>query len=171
MASRALVLNASYEPLCIVSGRRALLLALNGKADIVHGGSEVLHSERASFTVPSVVRLVHFVKVPYHAGLALNRRAVFIRDGGRCQYCNAAAESIDHVVPRSRGGQHIWTNVVAACRSCNARKRDRLLEETNFVLRAAPAEPRQRAWLLAADAHMTPEWRKYMPVMAPTLSA
>lgn len=158
--SRALVLNASYEPLCVVPGRRALILFLAGKAEIVHASEDVVHSEKMTFAMPSVVRLLHFVKVPYRAGLALNRRAVFMRDGGRCQYCNATAESIDHVIPRSRGGEHVWENVVAACRACNSRKRDRLLEETNFVLRAKPMPPRQRIWLLAYKSR--PEWKEYL---------
>lgn len=158
--TRALVLNASYEPLCVVSSRRALLLTMNGKAETVHNGAEVFHSEKQIWQVPSVVRLTHYVKVPYRAGIAVNRRAVFLRDDSKCQYCNAAAESIDHVVPRSRGGTHTWDNVVAACKSCNTRKRDRLLEETNFVLRRPPTEPRQRIWLAAFDP--LPEWAAYL---------
>lgn len=167
--SRALVLNASFEPLCVVSARRALLLMLADKAELLHSGSGKFHSERVSFPVPTVVRLRHFVKVPYHAGNSLNRRAVFVRDGGKCQYCNAAAESIDHVIPRSKGGLHTWENVVAACRSCNSRKRDRLLEETNFVLRCKPTQPRQRVWLLS-HSNSNPDWDQYLGV-AETLSA
>lgn len=162
--SRALVLNVSYEPLCVVSSRRALLLTLNAKAETVHASSEVFHSERSTWTVPSVVRLLHYVKVPYRAGISVNRRAVFLRDGGRCQYCSAAAESIDHVIPRSRGGTHTWENVVAACRPCNSRKRDRLLEETNFVLHSRPKEPLQRIWLAAFDP--LPEWMNYLRISA-----
>jgi 5-methylcytosine-specific restriction endonuclease McrA len=160
--SRALVLNASYEPLCVVSARRALLLTLNAKAETVHDSAEVFHSERSNWVVPSIVRLLHYVKVPYRAGIAVNRRAVFLRDGGRCQYCNAAAESIDHIVPRSRGGTHTWENVVAACRACNSKKRDRLLEETSFVLLSMPREPKQRIWLAAFDPQ--PEWLSYLGV-------
>jgi 5-methylcytosine-specific restriction endonuclease McrA len=170
--SRALVLNASFEPLCVVSGRRALVLLLNQKAEMVHEGDEVFHSERAAFVIPSVVRLTHYVKVPYRAGIAVNRQAVFIRDGGRCQYCDATAESIDHVVPRSRGGMHTWENVVAACRPCNSRKRDRLLEETSFVLRTRPKAPTQQMWMYALSPR--PEWATYLgvklPVAAPGLS-
>jgi len=147
-----------------VSGRRALLLALNAKAEIVHESGSYFHAEKASFPVPSVIRLTHYVKVPYYAGMSVSRRAVFVRDGGRCQYCNAAAESIDHVVPRSRGGGRVWDNVVAACSSCNSRKRDRLLEETSFVLRRTPAQPRQRVWLIAHSGHSNPEWEQYIGV-------
>ena len=96
------------------------------------------------------MRLSYYVKVPYQARVALNRRAVFVRDGHRCQYCNAPAENIDHVIPRSKGGPHTWENVVAACRPCNARKMDHLLHETNMRLRRQPRAPRERIWILAA---------------------
>ena len=124
---RALVLNASYEPLCVVSTRRALMLVLDEKAELLHATDGQFRSARATVPEPSVVRLAHFIKVPYRARIALNRRAVFARDGHRCQYCGKPAENIDHVVPRSRGGTHSWDNVVAACRPCNTRKEDRLL--------------------------------------------
>lgn len=171
--SGALILNASYEPLCIVSPRRALLLTLNNKAELLHASEGVFRSEKATFEVPSVVRLLHYVKVPFHAGMAVSKRAVFMRDGQRCQYCNGAAESIDHVIPKSRGGTHTWENVVAACRSCNSRKRDRLLEETSFVLKQLPARPRQRVWLLASVEKSNPDWVKYIkvPDVAQSLSA
>src|SRR5215208_5618312 len=139
----ALVLNATYEPLGVVSARRAVVLVLGDKADVLHASGDEMHSEHLSVPVPSVIRLRYFVKVPFARRAALNRRAVFARDGSRCQYCTAPAESIDHVVPRSRGGEHTWENVVAACRPCNARKRDRLLSETTMRLRRMPRAPRE----------------------------
>jgi 5-methylcytosine-specific restriction endonuclease McrA len=148
--SRALVLNASFEPLCVVSTRRAQLVA---------------------FPEPSVVRLAHYIKVPYQARIALNRRAVFARDGHRCQYCGSAAENIDHVIPRSRGGPHAWDNVVAACRPCNTRKRDRLLEESGMKLRRKPSAPRERTWILVAGGGVRPDWEPYLGVSSATLSA
>src|SRR5256885_14761469 len=133
--SRSLVLNASFEPLCVVSTGRALLLVLDSKAELVHATERVFHSEKLAHPEPSVVRLSYYVKVPYQARVALNRRAVFARDGHRCQYCGAAAENIDHVVPRSRGGQHVWENVVAARRPGNPREQDRLLSGSTLTLR------------------------------------
>ncbi len=173
--SRALVLNASYEPLCVVSTRRALLLVLDEKAELVQPTGREFRSERAAFAEPSVVRLAHYVRVPYQARIALNRRAVFARDGHRCQYCGSAAENIDHVIPRSKGGPHAWDNVVAACRPCNSRKRDRLLEDSGMKLRRAPTIPRERSWILVASGSIQPDWEPYlgitsMPVAA-TLSA
>jgi 5-methylcytosine-specific restriction endonuclease McrA len=161
--SRALVLNASFEPLCVVATRRALVLVLDDKAELVAATGRSFHSARATFPEPSVVRLVTYVRVPYRTRVALNRRAIFLRDGHRCQYCGAAAENIDHVVPRSRGGVHAWDNVVAACRPCNARKEDRLLSEvTSMRLRRPPQAPTGRVWMLLAMGGMRPEWRQYL---------
>jgi len=160
------VLNASYEPLCVVPCRRAVVLVLAEKADIVHDTGEELHSERLSVPVPSVIRLRYFVKVPYRRRAALNRRAVFARDHNRCQYCGAHAESIDHVVPRSRGGEHAWENVVAACRPCNAHKRDRLLEETSMRLSRRPSVPRELTWLIVAVGQVPEHWEQYLRPLA-----
>jgi 5-methylcytosine-specific restriction endonuclease McrA len=160
--SRALVLNASYEPLAVVSYRRAVILVLAEKADMLHDTGEKLHSARLAVAVPSVIRLRQFVKVPYRRRAPLNRRAVFARDGHRCQYCGAAAESIDHVVPRSRGGLHEWENVVAACRPCNVRKRDRLLTETAMQLRHPPSVPREVTWIVIAVGRVPTTWEQYL---------
>jgi len=161
-ASRALVLNATFEPLCIVSSRRALLLVLATKAELVHDTGRRFRSERMEVPEPSVVRLARYVHVPYERAVAVNRRTVFARDAHRCQYCGSAAESIDHVVPRSRGGRHAWDNVVAACRRCNTRKEDRLPHEAGLVLRTKPAPPRQRLWLLALCGGAREEWVPYL---------
>lgn len=161
--SRALVLNASFEPLCVVASRRALVLVLDDKAELLSGTGRLYRSARAAYAEPSVVRLVSYVKVPYRTRVALNRRAIFLRDAHQCQYCGSTAENIDHVVPRSRGGEHAWDNVVAACRPCNARKEDRLLSEvTSMRLRRAPRAPTGRVWMLLAMGGMRPEWHSYL---------
>jgi len=160
--AKALVLNATYEPLCIVPVRRAVVLVLKEKAEVVHATDAELHSERRAFAVPSVIRLTYFVKVPFRARAALSRRAVFVRDGHRCQYCGANAENIDHIVPRSRGGEHVWENVVAACRPCNTRKEDRLLHEVGLVLRRKPTAPRELTWIVVAVGTVHPHWEPYL---------
>jgi 5-methylcytosine-specific restriction endonuclease McrA len=162
LASRALVLNATFEPLGLVSSRRALLLVLATKAELVHATEQVFRSERQAFPEPSVVRLARYVRVPHDRTVAVNRRTVFARDSHHCQYCGSTAESIDHVVPRSRGGLHVWDNVVAACRRCNTRKEDRLPHEVGLVLRSKPAPPRQRVWLLAISGGARDEWAPYL---------
>src|SRR3954465_3626492 len=158
----ALVLNATYEPLCVVSSRRAVLLVLAGKAVAVEVGDGELHSERLVMRVPVVVRLTRFVRVPYRVHVPLTRRAVFARDGGRCVYCTAPATSIDHVVPRSRGGEHVWKNVVSCCRRCNHAKADRGLVELGWRLRRTPSAPTGAAWRVLGTGRMHPCWRPYL---------
>jgi 5-methylcytosine-specific restriction endonuclease McrA len=163
MSRRSLVLNASYEPLMVVPIRRAVILVMAEKADLVIDTGLVLHGERLAVPVPSVLRLRTFVHVPYSRRAALSRRGVMARDGGRCQYCGARADSIDHVVPRSKGGPHTWDNVVAACRPCNTSKRDRLLHETSMRLHTHPRQPVGRAWSIMAEAGSVPsDWAKYL---------
>jgi 5-methylcytosine-specific restriction endonuclease McrA len=157
------MLNASFEPLCVVSVRRAVVLVLKEKAEIVSRDGAELHAERFSMPVPSVIRLVHFVRVPYRSRVPLSRRAVFARDGQRCQYCNRPAENIDHVIPRSRGGPHTWENVVASCRPCNARKENRLLHETDLTLRRRPVAPHATLWVVATVGAIDPAWAPYLP--------
>ena len=165
---RALVLNASFEPLSVVSARRAIVLVLGDKADTVVSSGAWFRSERLRVEAPSVVRLRRYVKVPYVRRAALNRRGVFARDGGRCQYCGAKADSIDHVIPRSKGGPHAWENVVAACRPCNVSKRDRLLEDTSMRLVSPPRSPVGAAWVTVAVGSVPDEWWPYLGVDAGT---
>lgn len=157
------MLNASFEPLCVVSARRAVVLVLKDKAEIVERNGAEFRSERASVPAPSVIRLVHFVRVPYRTRIPLSRRAVFARDGHACQYCTKPAENIDHVVPRSRGGTHSWDNVVASCRACNAHKEDRLLSEAGLRLRRPPTAPHAALWLAATAGSVDPIWERYLP--------
>jgi 5-methylcytosine-specific restriction endonuclease McrA len=159
---RALVLNATFEPLGIVSSRRAILLVLDTKAELVHTTERVFRAERLSVPEPSVVRLVRYVHIPRHYRVAVNRRTVFARDGSRCQYCGSAAENLDHVIPRSKGGPHTWENVVAACRRCNTRKEDRLPHEAGMVLRSTPTAPRHRVQLLALCGGGSEDWNTYL---------
>ena len=158
----ALVLNASYEPLCVVPGRRAVVLVLLGKAVSVADTDEVLHAARTDVGVPAVVRLTRFVKVPYRATVPLTRKAVFARDGGRCVYCGAAATSLDHVVPRSRGGSHTWDNVVSACGRCNHVKADRAVADLGWRMRRAPVAPSGAAWRVVGARRVDPRWRPFL---------
>ena len=169
--TQSLVLNASYEPLCVVSSRRALMLIIDEKAELLHATERLFRAAHIAFAEPSVVRLWHYVKVPYQARISLNRRAVFARDDHRCQYCGASAENIDHVIPKSRGGAHSWENVVASCRPCNSRKRDRSPEESGMRLHRAPTAPRQRTWILVASGAIRSDWEQYLITASASLSA
>jgi 5-methylcytosine-specific restriction endonuclease McrA len=160
--ARALLLNASFEPLCVVPARRAVVLVLKEKAEIVHRNGAEFHSERRTVPVPTVIRLVHYVRVPFRASAPLSRRAVFARDNHRCQYCGRAAENLDHVVPRSRGGPHTWENVVASCRACNARKEDRLPAECGMSPRHTPIAPHATTSLIVSAGPVDPVWHQYL---------
>ncbi|MCI0424327.1 MAG: HNH endonuclease [Actinobacteria bacterium] len=161
--ARSLVLNASYEPLSVVSERRALILVLTDRASLVVPKDEFWHSERVVVQIPSVVKLHRYVKVPYRRSAPVTRRAVFGRDGHQCQYCGGPAESLDHVTPRSRGGDHSWENVVACCRPCNVRKGDRTLHESGLRLRSKPGPPRRFAWIYASTGfQVDPNWQPFL---------
>jgi 5-methylcytosine-specific restriction endonuclease McrA len=159
---KALVLNVTMEPLCVVPARRAVVLVLADKADLLHANGHRFRSERIELAAPSVVRLRRYVHVPYRRRAALSRRGVFLRDHHACQYCGQAAENVDHVVPRSRGGPHDWENVVASCRRCNSRKKDRTPAEAGMVLRRAPFAPRAAFWLVVAVGRLQPDWHPYL---------
>ena len=126
-----LVLNASYEPLNVCTVRRAHVLVYKGKAEVVERLDKPLRSSTGSFIWPHVIRLVHYVRVPRAIQRKISRRALFARDGWRCAYCGTTNGrlTLDHIVPRSKGGESIWENVVTACAPCNLRKGDRTLEQ------------------------------------------
>lgn len=166
---RVLLLNVTFEPLTALPLRRAIVLVVCGKADVVHGDSAglVLHSAATSIVVPSVIKLRNFVRVPYRARVPMTRAALMHRDRYRCAYCGGRAETIDHVVPRSRGGEHCWENCVACCARCNHRKADRLLTELGWRLRVVPRPPRGQHWrLLATVPDADPLWLPYLGEVA-----
>lgn len=139
------------------------MLVLNGKAVAVEGRDEEWRAESMTVGVPSVVKLTSFVRVPHQRVVPVTRRGVFGRDGGRCQYCAGPAESIDHVVPRSRGGQHTWDNVVACCRRCNVHKGSRLPAEAGLKLLTRPTAPMRYGWVYAsAGFALDPTWQPYL---------
>lgn len=162
---RVLLLNSTYEPLTALPIRRAVVMVLCGKADVVHDdpGGPVIHSATRVVAVPSVIRLRSYVRVPYRALVPLTRAALMHRDRFRCAYCGARADTVDHVVPRSRGGDHSWENCVAACSPCNHRKADKLVTELGWTLRLVPATPRGQHWrLLSTVKELHPAWVRYL---------
>ena len=160
--ARVLVLNATYEPIGVIPARRAVILALDEKVDVLAESGQLIASETLTVAVPSVVRLRYFVKVPYKRTAPLSRRAVFARDHGRCQYCGKPADSIDHVIPRSKGGPHTWENVVACCRRCNTFKSDRLLDDCALQLRSTPSAPREYIWVKVAAGTVPKAWAPWL---------
>ncbi len=162
---RVLLLNSTYEPLTALPMRRAVIMLMCGKADVVHDDpmGPVIHSASRTIVVPSVIRLRTFVRVPYRARIPMTRAALMHRDRFRCAYCGAKADTVDHVVPRSRGGAHSWENCVAACSGCNHRKADRLLSELGWALHATPLPPKGQHWrLLSSIKELDPAWVRYL---------
>ncbi len=139
----ALVLNQNYEPLNVCSVHRAIVLVLRGKAEVVESAKGVIRTANRHFGLPSVIRMVYYVRCP-RPRLRLSRREVFARDGWACAYCGRPTRelTLDHVVPRHRGGAHSWENLVSACKPCNHRKAGRTPGEARMGLRTPPCEPR-----------------------------
>lgn len=160
---RTLVLNAGYEPLAVVTFRRALMLVLHEKASVVMADDEhpVLGIE-VGFARPSVILLKRYVRPPSSRRTPVSRRGVLRRDGHRCAYCGAAASTIDHILPRSRGGQDSWENLVACCLRCNNVKGDRTPTEMGWSLRTRPEQPRGTAWLVSGFERAQPQWEQFL---------
>lgn len=162
---RALVLNQNYEPLNVCSVRRAFVLVFRGKAEILeHGAEPIQAAEAREFITPSVIRLHHYVRRP-HPRPRLTRREVFARDGERCQYCGQRGGqlTLDHVVPKHRGGRHEWENLVTACRECNHRKGGRTPQEARMALLHDPVQP--SAHPAAMYASYLDRYREWSPFL------
>ncbi|MCK6626080.1 MAG: HNH endonuclease [Anaerolineae bacterium] len=161
-----LVLNATYEPLSVVSVKRAVVLLLKEKAELIEAAEAKLRSENYSLPRPLVIRLVYFVKIPHRITLPVTRRGVLARDHYTCQYCGAMPArkdlTMDHVLPRSRGGKTTWENVVTACDRCNGRKGSRTPLEANMNLLNAPKRPRYIAIAALTSLEAREAWGKYM---------
>ena len=162
---RVLVLNASYEPLNVCSVRRAHVLVWKGKAEVLESHGQPLRTSTSNFTRPHVIRLVTYVRVPRGVTKRISRRVLFARDGWKCVYCGTEGNrlTLDHVIPRSRGGTSVWENVVTSCAPCNHRKGDRLLEETSMTLHSPPRPPTPVLFIRLATEHVPDVWRRYLP--------
>lgn len=170
-----LVLNVTFEALSVVSTERAVTLLMLDRAVVVEGTGDLFSSQNEMVEVPSVIRLLNMVHAPRQMVIPLSRRALFARDGQRCQYCHVEAGTlvwdkhvsdyvkvkleVEHVKPRSKGGKNVWENVVAACRECNGFKADRTPEEAGMVLLRKPFAPTRRA-MMATRGDET--WAKYL---------
>jgi 5-methylcytosine-specific restriction endonuclease McrA len=140
--ANVLVLNLDFQPLNVCNVRRAVVLLAKDKATVIEQNGHIVTSERLRFPSPSVIRLAYHVKRPRPV-VKLTRKEVLQRDDHTCQYCGKRGSdlTLDHVMPRHRGGQHTWENVVAACRHCNHKKGGRTLHESKMQLLRAPKRP------------------------------
>ncbi len=168
MQMPVLVLNASYEPINICGARRALVLVLKGVAKTEEEHGLTLHAQRSRMAMPSVIRLLEYRRIP-HQTRALSRKNILLRDRNTCQYCSVVLPSseltLDHVIPRSRGGNSTWENLVACCHSCNRRKGNRLLSEINDM--KLQKEPRSFSLhtsrqIMRMLGRGDDRWRKYL---------
>ena len=162
-----LVLNASYEPLNVTSVRRAHVLVFKGKAEVIEDLGKPLRSATSRFVWPHVIRLLSYVRVPKAIQRKISRRALFARDEWRCQYCGSDGKlTLDHVVPRSRGGKSVWENVVASCAPCNMRKGNRTPEEVQMHLIRPPRAPAPALFVTLAASRIPDGWAPYLAAFA-----
>ncbi len=161
---RVLVLNATYEPINVCTVRRATVLLLKAKAEVVEIGQHDLRWARGSMHKPVVIRLVTYVRIPRDSHKRkITRRAVFARDDWQCQYCGARTSlTVDHVIPRSKGGGSDWENIVASCAPCNRRKGDRLPHQVNMHPRSKPRMPSPNVFIQLASPTIPSTWRQYL---------
>ena len=171
MNRAVLVLNQNYEPLNVCNVRRALVLVIDGKAEVLEEHPDGICTTRRRYPSPSVIRLVYLIRRP-RPRVKLTRREVFIRDNYTCQYCGRQGHdlTIDHVVPRSRGGGHSWENLVSACKTCNHRKGGKTLAQARMALKVEPHEPRPGIYYTIErrlDADVVESWQKFLPGFRP----
>jgi 5-methylcytosine-specific restriction endonuclease McrA len=162
---RVLVLNASYEPRNVCTVRRALVLILKEKAEVLERGDDVLRSETMRIDRPEVIRLISFVRVPRDIHRRrITRKAVLARDGWICQYCGSDKHglTVDHVIPRSRGGESVWENIVASCAPCNRRKGNRLPQEIRMHPKRRPRPPGPTVFIRIAAPRTPATWEPYL---------
>ena len=160
---RTLVLNAGFEPLAVVSFKRALVLVMNQKATIVSADAEhPVYGSSGSWARPSVILLTRYVRIPNSRLIPVSRRGVLRRDNHHCAYCGGSANTIDHVQPRSRGGADSWENLVACCLRCNNKKGDRTLAEMNWKLRIRPRAPHGTSRMVRGIERDVPQWEEFL---------
>lgn len=160
-----LVLNQNYEPLNVCQVRRAMVLLFHGKAEVLENGRGSLHSVNNAFDIPSVIRLVYFIRRPNHQR-KMTKVEIFNRDKYICQYCGCSSRelTLDHVMPRRRGGEHSWENVVSACIPCNRKKAGRTPAEAGMPLLHQPKPPRNDGFHVPYNyIRLHTEWQKYLP--------
>ena len=163
--SRVLVLNASYEPINVCTVRRAVVLILKERAEVLERSERELHAESLTIPRPAVIRLISYVRIPRDAhSRKITRRAIFARDKWTCQYCGSARASltVDHVIPRSKGGTSHWDNIVTCCAPCNRRKGDRLPKQVGMHPRRVPRAPNPTIFVHVAVPRVPAIWQPYL---------
>ena len=164
LSEPVLTLNANFEPLNVCTTKRALMLVLTGKAEIIINGRGYVHSASTEFEIPSVIKLGAMIQRP-RPRVALSKREVLRRDNYTCQYCGSTPRflTIDHIQPRHLNGPHSWENLVAACVPCNRKKGGKTLDKANMPLRRKPQEPRPSAmYRFGKHLQTREEWKQFI---------
>src|SRR5215212_101667 len=164
-STRVLVLNASYEPINVCTLKRAAVLVLKEKAEVLEESDGALHSERLVMQRPMVIRLITYVRVPRDAHRRkITRKAVLARDSWTCQYCGSRKPglTVDHVIPRSRGGKSVWENIVASCAPCNRKKGSKTPHEASMHPRSSPRPPGPTVFIQLASPRIPVAWEPYL---------
>ena len=164
--SSVLLLNQNFVPLTFCTARRAIVMVWAGKAEIVETTGRYIHSVSRSFHIPSIIRLISFVKVPFRWNIQISKQNILRRDRGVCQYCgkNEGHMTVDHVIPRSHGGGETWDNLVCACSACNNKKSNRTPHEAGMELIKKPKKPNIGSFLFSHKIPVKHDWWPYLRI-------
>jgi 5-methylcytosine-specific restriction endonuclease McrA len=163
ISEQVLVLNQDYQPLSLCSVRKSLVLLFLEKAELMHKHeSKRVHTVKATFDYPTVIRLFDYVRLP-SKNIVVTRKNVFKRDGNQCQYCGTKSSlTIDHVIPKNRGGSDEWDNLITCCASCNVKKGNRTPKEAEMTLLSKPHKPHHLMYLRSQITTMHEHWKPYL---------
>ena len=161
-----LLLNQNNEPLSTCSARRAIIMVWAGKAEIVERTGQRVHSVSMTFEIPSIIRLLIYIRISHRWNIQLTKQNILKRDRKTCQYCGRTDDSmtVDHVIPRSLGGSDTWGNLVCACSACNNKKGDLTLREAGITLIRIPKKPNFRYFLFLNKGPIHSTWRAYLKI-------
>lgn len=164
LESNVLLLNQNFEPITLCSVKRAIIMVWLGKAEIIESAGDFVHTVSREFVIPSIIRLLDYVKIKQRCEIQLTRQNVIRRDHHRCQYCGRTdgPMTVDHVVPRSQGGRDTWHNLVSCCPSCNNRKRNRTPLQAGMDLISKPSKPNVMTFRFLHRGPVHKTWRSYL---------
>jgi len=162
LSRKVLLLNNSYQPLCIISAKKAVIMFFSKKIDLIEKSTIIIHSEKISFILPTIVKLNNYVKIK-NRNISLTRKNIFKRDNHQCQYCgkNNIPLTLDHVLPKQKGGSDSWDNLVTACTKCNTNKGGKFLNETQMHLIKIPKRPNYLIYL-QCYVNDNESWKPYL---------
>ncbi|MCE5251653.1 HNH endonuclease [bacterium] len=163
--SQVLLLNNDYEPLTICTARRAIIMVWAGKAEVIESNGNYVHSVSTTFSIPTIIRLLMYIQAKHVWNIQLSKQNILKRDHKTCQYCGTTEGymTVDHVIPRSQGGNDTWENLVCACSSCNNKKGDRTLEQAGMKLIKPPHKPNFRTFLFSRGT-LVNTWQPYLKI-------